>query len=282
MPHATRTVGSVEVAVLCDAIVTGGDTPQDSFPDVAAAAWGPSLERFPDTLAGNGQWRLHVHCHLVRTGDTTILVDAGVGPDSAPAYSWSGVDGRLLDDLHDADVSPADIDVVAISHVHDDHLGWTLTPQLEPVFPNARYVLQQADWDSIHNADPEDMEVVARTLDPLQRSGVLDLIEGDHRLHTAVRLRHEPGHTPGHQVTFVEADGETLLLSADVVNHPVQLQDPTWCGATDGDFDVASVTRARVLAESSDAGWLVSTAHLADPFGRFVRRGRAWDWAPEA
>lgn len=280
MPHATRNIGSTQVTVLCDAVVTGGDTPQGSFPNVAGSAWGPSLERFPDTRADDGQWQLHIHCHLVRTADKLILVDAGVGPASAPAFEWSGVAGRLLDDLADAGASPSDIEVVSLTHIHDDHLGWTLTAELEPVFPNARYVLQQADWDAIHNDDPEDIEIAARTLDPLRRNGVLDLIEGDHRLDPSVRLRHAPGHTPGHQIAFVEGAGETLLLSADITNHPVQLQDPTWCGTSDADWDTASATRGQVLAEASDASWLVSTAHYSDAFGRFVRVGDAWDWEP--
>lgn len=279
MPHATRTVGRTEIAVCCDGVVTAGGTPAEAFPTVPAEVWDISLPRFPDTRSSDGQWQLHIHCHLVRTQDAVVLIDTGVGPASAPAFDWTGAEGRLLADLEAAGVDPREVDAVAISHVHDDHLGWTLTPEATPVFPNARYVLQRADWDFIHaGLEPEDADIAARTLDPLLDAGVLDLLDGNTRLTPTLRLRHEPGHTPGHQIAVVEDGGDTALLSADVTNHPAQLGDPTRYGTTDADPELANATRARVLAEAADAGWVVSTAHYADAFGRFVRRGEAYDW----
>ena len=44
------------------------------------------------------------------------------------------------------DVSPEQIDVVVITHMHPDHIGGLMTGG-NPTFPNARYVTGQAEYD---------------------------------------------------------------------------------------------------------------------------------------
>ena len=35
--------------------------------------------------------------------------------------------------------SPAEVEVVVVTHVHDDHIGGTVTAEGAPAFPNARF-----------------------------------------------------------------------------------------------------------------------------------------------
>ena len=68
-------------------------------------------------------------------------------------------------DLASKQIDPAEVDVVFLSHLHLDHVGWNTMEQngtVAPTFPNARYVMHQADLD--HHRRPE---VLARSPLPL-------------------------------------------------------------------------------------------------------------------
>ena len=150
----------------------------------------------------------------------------GVGPTSAPAFMWSGVAGSLPTELAEVGVDPLAVELVLISHIHDDHVGWNVSDGA-PTFPNARYVIHRADWDLMANAtDEEDREIFTAALQPLERAGVLELSEAAFAVTDELRLEHAPGHTPGHQVLAIDSEGERALLCADLVNHPVQLCSP--------------------------------------------------------
>lgn len=81
-----------------------------------------------DLFTRHGMAWLPIGCFLVRTGDRTILIDAGVGPemrDDGPRRLLVG--GQLLLGLRAAGVTaPATTDVVC-THLHADHCGWLLT-----------------------------------------------------------------------------------------------------------------------------------------------------------
>ena len=55
--------------------------------------------------------------------------------------------GRLLASLASMGLGPDDIDVVAYSHLHADHVGWTSGDGAELTFGRARHVLSRAEWD---------------------------------------------------------------------------------------------------------------------------------------
>lgn len=281
MPHGRVPVGRVEVVALCDAVVSSSAPGSGAYPGVDAAVWRAARERHPDAFADDGRWRLHVHAHVVRSNDRTFLMDTGIGPRSAPAFAWSGTEGSLPSELAAAGADPGEVELVLISHVHDDHLGWNVTDTAAPTFPNARYVIHRADWDLMASAtDEEDREIFAAVLEPLERAGVLQLSDGALAVTDELRLEHAPGHTPGHQVLSIDSNGERAVLSADLVNHPAQLMQPGLAGASDMDPERANATRASWLERIERDGSIVAPAHFPEPFGRVVRDGAARRWVP--
>ena len=226
-------------------------------------------------------WRFHVHVYVVRSRGRTFLLDTGIGPASAPAHAWTGIAGSLPSELADAGVDPLAIELVLISHVHDDHLGWNVTGTATPTFPNARYVINRADWELMADAtDEEDREIFAAVLEPLQRAGVIELSESALEVTAELRLEHAPGHTPGHQVLAIDSGGERAVLSADLVNHPVQLHQPGLASASDMDPERANVTRTSWLERIEREDRIVAPAHFAEPFGTIVRDGDERRWEP--
>jgi glyoxylase-like metal-dependent hydrolase (beta-lactamase superfamily II) len=79
---------------------------------------------------------------LVRRGDHRVLIDAGYGP-ARETTEWAEINcGALLETLAAVGDSPADIDVLALTHLHIDHTGWAFLPDsgesARPTFPNAQ------------------------------------------------------------------------------------------------------------------------------------------------
>jgi glyoxylase-like metal-dependent hydrolase (beta-lactamase superfamily II) len=253
-----------------------------SFPGGTAEAWDAAWERHPEVFADD-RWRLHVRCFVLRSEGRTILVDAGFGPESAPAFGWTGVRGRLPDELDDAGITPAEIDSVVITHVHDDHLGWAVAEWTgRPMFEQARYLVHPADWELMAaSRDPEDRVIFDGVLAPLQRSWQLELPADRLALTSELTLVHAPGHTPGHQVVLIDSGDERAIVSGDLVNHPVQLIQPGLNGTSDMDPGRAAETRAGFLERIDEESRLVFPAHFPEPAGRFLRDDGRWGWRPE-
>ena len=281
MPHGTRRVGDVEIVALCDGVTTGGDA-SESFPGASDATWAETRERYPEVFEDDA-WRLHVHAYLLRIDARTILVDTGVGLESAPAFAWSGIRGALDTELEAVGVDAGEIDTVVITHAHDDHLGWNVDAEtMRPRFENARYVIPRADWDTMSaSEDEEDRAIFAATLFPLERFGAVDVVEQPVELVDGVVLRHAPGHTPGHQVVTVDSRDRRAIVAGDLANNPVMLLQPGVNGVTDGDPELAARTRFDLIATIQDEDRLVAPAHLPEPFGRIVRDGDRHLWVPE-
>jgi hypothetical protein len=182
MSSRTLTVGSVQVTAVCD--VTG-DFPaplKQAFPQVEEAAWAPWRHRHPGAFGGPGRWRLRDWCFVVRARDRVVLVDTGVGGPGTPGASWIGIPGRLPEELAAAGVEPGQVDLVVLTHLHLDHIGWNLAwdgDQPRPRFPRASYLVQRADWELFASRGDEAREAFDRCVAPLQALGVAELVEGD-------------------------------------------------------------------------------------------------------
>ena len=125
------------------------------------------------------QWRFRVRAWLVRHDAGLLLFDSGLGGATSPTQSWAPTTGALARELDAIGIGRHHIDTVVISHAHDDHIGGVLDDAGAPMFPNARYVIQQADHDWLHDLAPTDEEAAAclALLRPLADAGILELIE---------------------------------------------------------------------------------------------------------
>ncbi|MGH3648755.1 MAG: MBL fold metallo-hydrolase [Micromonosporaceae bacterium] len=252
-------VGAVSVRALTDAVGHFFEPAVTAFPDATDAAWRSAREHDPDAFDADGRWRLRFRCFLVTAGASTILVDAGIGPAEAPASAWAPVPGRLPEELAAAEINPDDVDVVVLTHLHTDHVGWAVDyAARQPYFRNARYVLQRVEYDV---APPEHQEQI---LAPLRAADQLQLVDGSASLAPGVRAEHAPGHTPGHQVVLVDDGGETMAITGDAFVHAIQVTDPSVLYALEADPVRAHATRLDLLSRTA----VLATAHLTDPFLR--------------
>jgi glyoxylase-like metal-dependent hydrolase (beta-lactamase superfamily II) len=270
-----RTVGHIELIALLDGARDLTGPIGQSFPDIPEDALRAHEQRAPGIYGERGAWRLHVRAWLVRHPGGVLLVDTGIGERGAPAPSWFGAPGALHEALRETGTPPDAIDTVVLTHVHDDHLGGTVVfaddGTSTPAFPRATYLLQLADreWQAELAADEDEDRVIDELLlRPLEASGQLVVVDGDHPVAEGVELRSVPGHTPGHQIVRLRSRGSRAIITADTFNHPLQLAHPDWASATDDVPARAAAGRRAVLAEAlSHPGTVLAPTHFAEPFG---------------
>ena len=244
----------------------------------------------PAFAGADGTMRAVVQAFVVRSGGTTVLVDAGVGngkprPDLP---EWHELETAFLRRLADAGVVPEDVDLVVNTHMHFDHVGWNTTRvdgAWAPTFPRARYLISRAEFD-YWRTGPEretrdDRTGFLDSVRPVVDAGQVDLCAPDRELCAGVRLLDTAGHTPGHVSVLVESAGETAVITGDAIHHPCQVVHPAW--GIGSDFDPPKAQRARValLERCADTGGSLIGSHFAAPTGITVQRdGAAFRLAP--
>ena len=113
----SRTVGGVTVPALEDGAGLFFEPREVAFPEADPRLW---AEADPPDPAGvrDGAWQLKFRCFALRFDDgRVILVDAGIGPASAPS-TWAPLPGRLPDELAAAHIDRNDVDIVVHRHSH--------------------------------------------------------------------------------------------------------------------------------------------------------------------
>jgi glyoxylase-like metal-dependent hydrolase (beta-lactamase superfamily II) len=212
-------------------------------------------------LAGpDGQVRLPIGCFLV-PGDAPVLIDAGIGPDLKVDIMTGG---GLLDELALVGVRPDQIEHLALSHLHADHIGWIATKGGGVVFPNAQVYVAESDWQHflVDDHDPKPVPWVRAALFDLAEQGRVTLLDRETQVVPGVTALPAPGHTPGHTVYVIHHDGERAVLLGDAIYCPQQLTEVDWEAASDVDPALARRTRERLWREVEQRGGLAVGPHF--------------------
>ena len=259
------TAGTVEVVTLTD--VEGPFFRLDQFfPGVPWEEWKPYSVRYPWAFTDERTIGGRIGGYLVKTRDRNILVDTGIGPIAF------GTPGKLLEELGNNGFQPEDIDVVFLTHLHGDHLGWSVTEEGEPTFPRARYVTQAVEWE-----DPGPR--VGQALAPLQSLGVVDLLYGEGPISEEAISLPTPGHSLGHASLLISSGGQDVIVTGDVIVHPAQVTEPLWNIHFDEDKEQASFTREMLLDWVEADGVVIAAGHVPGTgFGRLIREGGRRYW----
>ncbi len=223
---------------------------------------------------------------LVERNDRALLIDAGFGPDSVPAQPGNAhgaiYGGALLDNISALGRSPADIEAVAFTHLHVDHVGWAWSDDpttSKPPFTAAEYLICEPEWThrqllEQHGTSAE----ICRALEPQVRT-VADGAE----IFPGVRVMLTAGHTPGHTAYLITSGSQRLIAFGDALHSPIQVEHPDWSAAPDHDRTAAVQHRRRLidlLAEPDTIGFGI---HFADmTFGRVHRSSGQRVWQPVA
>lgn len=249
-------VGEIDLVPLNDGICK---MPQEFY-------IGLDFDAHKELLADDGRVHIPIGCFLLRSGDTTVLIDAGLGDVEV---EW-GRGGELPGALRAVGVLPEDVDVVVCSHLHIDHIGWLVVDDA-PYFRNAVVRYGAADWQQfVADADADDRR--RQIMEVLADAGRLDPLDGD-MLHIAPGLtaRHTPGHTLGHYGLVVSSGEDRAVLLGDAVECPLQLEEPDFHTLSDVDPGLGARTREAMWRELEGTDVVVIGAHFPGlQFGRVL------------
>lgn len=266
-------VGKVTILPVQDAAVSGSRG--FMFGELPEERWDP----WRHYMNERGNLRMNIGTFVVRSEGKTILVDTGLGDKPRPNYP----PGNMLANLADAGVKPDDVDMVVITHLHIDHVGWNTVRGEDswvPTFPRARYIIARPEWE--YFSQPEQVakaEYMTDSVLPLEGAGQLDLVEDTHAVDTNLTLVPSPGHTPGHVCVAIVSGAERAMIIGDAAHHPVQLTETEWSVMFDVNKVQAAKTRAKLVERMERENAVVIGGHFPPPgIGRLVRLGERRIW----
>lgn len=211
---------------------------------------------------------------LMTSGDRVVLFDAGSGPNFQPTA------GALPSNLEEAGLSPADITDVIFTHAHPDHLWGILDEFDDPLYPDARLWVPQAEWDYWRADDtlanmPEERKsfvVGAQSRFEAIEDRVEMILPGQEVL-PGVEAVDTAGHTPGHMSYMIHGGSESLLVIGDAItNAVISFEKPEWASGSDQDRDLGIKTRKALLDRMAQDRARVIGFHFPHPGGGFVER----------
>jgi len=180
-------------------------------------------------------------------------------------------------DCQDNGVRPDEVDMVVLTHLHRDHVGWNLMPQGErhvPTFPNARYWRSTKDWDVCHQPEvqPQRFPNAPTCVWPLAGLGLIELMDGEHTITPELTALPTPGHTPGHMSIPITSQGERALVLVDAAHNPVQLHETDRVSRADMDPEMTRHTRRVLMERLEREEIIVAAGHFKAPgFGKVIR-----------
>jgi glyoxylase-like metal-dependent hydrolase (beta-lactamase superfamily II) len=164
---------------------------------------------------GRRQW-IPTTAYLVLGAERPILIDASFR-DAGQFTSASGVPARrapeqeLEAQLNRFGLEPGDIGYLIHTHLHHDHTG------LDSRLPEATILIQRSELQ--YAAAPEfpvpffDRIDVASLVGELW--GRVELLDGEGQLFDGIRTVHTGGHTPGHQMVYVQTPQGLAIITGD-------------------------------------------------------------------
>ncbi len=229
MPNPTLDLGGCRVTLL-----DGGALKLDGgamFGIIPKPLWSRAT-------AADDQNRIQLACNCLlvewqHETDRRVLIETGHGPKYAdkeqrifaidPAH-W------LLPSLESADIDPASITDVVVTHLHFDHAGGLtheVDGQMRPTFPNARVHVQRAEYeDARANFGIMTATYRGENYAPIDANDAWMFHDGPGELLPGIAAMVTPGHTRGHQSIQITGRDRIAIFGGDVMPTRAHLGAP--------------------------------------------------------
>ncbi|WP_125078269.1 MBL fold metallo-hydrolase [Mycobacterium sp. P7213] len=258
-------VGDIEVLVISDGVLPiNAATMATNVDSSRLAGWLDDMFLPPDVI----DWPLNVV--VVRSGDRTILVDAGLGmefPDFPRA-------GQAVRRLEAAGIDLSAITDVVLTHLHMDHVGGLLTDGVNArLRPDLRIHVAAAEAEFWEAPDFSGTNMPAPVPDALRSiaSRFLDEyrnhlvpFEKSYEVAPGVLATRTGGHTPGHSVVRLASGDHRLTFAGDAI-FQVGFDNPQWHNGFEHDPEQSIEVRVGLLQELASTGEALVATHLPFP-----------------
>lgn len=174
-----------------------------------------------------------------------VLIESGIGKGKLNekqkrnygVHEESDIEASLAS----LDLTPNDIDVVLMTHMHFDHAcGLTKVEgeELVPAFPNAVIYTSQVEWDEMRNPNVRSRNTYWKENWESIQSQV-ETFKGEMEVLPGIKMVHTGGHSDGHSIILLEHGGETFIHMADIMPTHAH-KNPLWVLAYD-DYPMTSI-----------------------------------------
>ncbi|MHC9292992.1 MBL fold metallo-hydrolase [Mycobacterium sp. LTG2003] len=275
-------IGDIEVLVISDGVlpITASTLATNADSSDLAAWLGHNF--MPTDVV---DWPLNVV--VVRSGDRTILVDAGLGLEF-PGFPRAG---QTIRRLEAAGVDLGSVTDVVLTHLHMDHVGGLLADGLKDrLRPDLQVHTATAEaefWeapDFSHTTMPQPIPDVLRSTASRflnEYRGNLRTFESEYEVAPGVLVSRTGGHTPGHSIVRLASGDDRLTFAGDAV-FQVGFDEPDWFNGFEHDPEEAARVRVRLLRELASTGEALVATHLPFPsVCRVAVAGNAFRCVPD-
>ena len=278
--HYTYKIGDIEITSIYD-----GVWQNDGFDAIATGVAGDDVKA---ALTKAGQTTDYIPIEfaftVVKTGGKTILLDAGTGDQLAPTAGLAARGG-----LEAAGITPDQVDMVLISHMHPDHIfGLMAKDTNAQIYPNAEILLHETEYNfwtdpAIIESLPERRRGLAQRIQatfPTWEN--VSLFNGNADVAPGIQAVESFGHAPGHVAFHLSSGDEQMMLIGDAVIVPALfLANLDWQPAFDADKDQASATRKALIAQAVADNLNVGGYHFGFPnAGKIEKDGNSHVFVP--
>jgi glyoxylase-like metal-dependent hydrolase (beta-lactamase superfamily II) len=174
-----------------------------------------------------------------------VLIESGIGKgklnDKQKRNYGVHEESDIEASLEALGLTPNDIDVVLMTHMHFDHAcGLTKYDgdELVSVFPNATIHTSQVEWDEMRNPNIRSQNTYWKENWESIQSQV-ETFQGEKEVLPGITMVHTGGHSDGHSIILFENEGEKFIHMADIMPTHAH-KNPLWVLAYD-DYPMTSI-----------------------------------------
>ncbi|MCZ2257942.1 YtnP family quorum-quenching lactonase [Sporosarcina sp. G11-34] len=213
---------------------------------------------------------------LIQYEGKNILIDTGIGKgklDDKMKRNLGVVEESMVEEsLEKLGLAPADIHVILMTHLHNDHAAGLTKWQdgkLISVFGNAEIHVSQVEWYEMRNPNIRSRNTYWKeNWEPVEHQ--IKTFEGSEIVLPGIEMIHTGGHSNGHSVIKLTSNGDTILHMGDIMPTHAHT-NPLWVLAYD-DYPMDSIfAKEKLMKEALSNGYFFSFYH--DAFYRIVK----WD-----
>lgn len=207
-----------------------------------------SIDRLSDRTRGS--LLVEIQPFVIVTEEDVILLDAGLG--------FSDETGILQIHQHlvAQGVNPMDVTKVLMTHLHKDHAGGLSMQDVSgyriPAFPMATYHVQRLEFETAMRGGSSSYR--PDSLSFLSDSDRLVLHDGNGCIGSNIRFELSGGHSPFHQVFWIEGGGEKIFFGGDEAPQLHQMRH-RFMAKYDHDGRKAMMLRKQWWEQGESEGW---------------------------
>ncbi len=195
------------------------------------------------------------------------------------------IENGLFENLQMIGITPEQIDIILLTHMHGDHIGSLLDEKGKASFPNAEVYLAKPEhdyWIKTEDRNSTVKTVINTYKNKLHLFEPTELGKKIENLPDGFESMSAYGHTPGHTAYLIGMGKEKMLIWGDLTHAmAIQMPYPQVAVTYDTDPNGAIASRKRILEYVFRNNIPIGGMHIAFPgMGKITREGKGYIFIP--